>query len=72
MTEPTTIYRTRKPRKAAEPRRATTVTDGNFALYTVRRKNTEIGPHLVEVRIDPDGEIHFDFGGMTIFLKVIE
>ncbi len=72
MAEPTVIYRTRKHRQMATPRRAVKVTDGNFALLIVGKNGTETAPALVEIKIDDVGEISFDLDDLKIFLQVIQ
>jgi hypothetical protein len=72
MTEPTVIYRTRRPRQMATPRRAVKVTDGNFALLTIGKGDAETTPLLVEVKVDEQGEISFDLDDLKIYLQVIQ
>jgi hypothetical protein len=72
MTEPTVIYRTRKNRRMATPRRAVKVTDWNFALLTIGKGEAETTPLLVEVKVDAQGEISFNLDDLKVFLQVIQ
>jgi hypothetical protein len=72
MAEPTAIYRTRKPRQMATPRRAVKVTDGNFCLFTLEHDGKEEAPIIVEVKINEIGEIEFGQDGVIVKLQVIQ
>jgi hypothetical protein len=72
MTEPTVIYRTRKPRRMATPRRAVKIVDRNFVLLTIGKGETETTPLLVEVKIDEQGEVSFRLDDLKVFLQVIQ
>jgi hypothetical protein len=72
MTEPTVIYRTRKPRQMATPRRAAKIVDGNFCLFVLEHDGKEEAPILVEVRISELGEIEFGQDGVIVKLQVIQ
>ena len=72
MTEPTVIYRTRKPRQMATPRRAVKIVDRNFVLLTIGKGEAETTPLLVEVKVDSQGEISFDLDDLKVFLQVIQ
>lgn len=72
MTEPTVIYRTRKNRRMATPRRAVKVTDGNFCLFTLEHDGKEEAPIVVEVKINALGEIEFGQDGVIVKLQVIQ
>ena len=72
MTERNVIYRTRRPRQMATPRRAVKVTDGNFCLFTLEHDGKEEAPILVEVKISELGEIEFGQEGVIVKLQVIQ
>ena len=72
MTEQTTLYRTRRNRRMATPRRAVKFVDGNFVLLTIGNGKTETTPLLVEVKIDAQGEISFNLDDLKVFLQVIQ
>ena len=72
MTEQTTLYRTRRNRRMATPRRAVKVTDGNFCLFTLEHDGKEEAPIVVEVKINALGEIEFGQDGVIVKLQVIQ
>ena len=72
MTEQTTLYRTRRNRRMATPRRAVKVTDGNFCLFTLEHDGKDEAPIVVEVKISELGEIEFGQDGVIVKLQVIQ
>ena len=72
MTEQTTLYRTRRPRRMATPRRAVKIVDGNFCLFVLEHDGKEEAPIIVEVKINEIGEIEFGQDGVIVKLQVIQ
>jgi len=68
----TVIYRTRRPRQMATPRRAVKIVDRNFALLTIGKGESETTPLLVEVKVDEHGEVSFQLDDLKVFLQVIQ